>query len=359
MIDIARMMEDPRRRNLAILAGIALVTVILAAISLAHEARLLAPAEGGSPFFPQLATDWHRIAQIKIESKKSEVDVAFKPERGWVVTSHDNYPAAFDQVRETIAGMAELTVIEPKTARRDWLSYVGLVSPRQGGNGTAITLLDDKGTVLASLIAGKTSDIGDPTGAVGLFARRSGDPQSWLLRSVFVPKSDPSDWLDKRLVSVDRARISEADVDPANGPSYTVRRDSPLDQDFVLVGIPKNREVSYSGAPDGVGAALVDFSFDDVKPARDFDFSDQAHAARVVTKTFDGLAVTVNVIRQGQDYWATVSAEGANPDSRKEARDIDAHANGWAYKLPAYKGAQFTTPLESLLKPLVGKAGAH
>lgn len=357
MADISRFLDDPRRRNLAILAAIAGVAVILAVWSLVHEASLLAPPRPVQAFFPDLASQARDIAQIRIRSKQGTVEIAFRPEKGWVVASHDDYPAAFDQVRQTIIGLESLTTIEPKTARPDWLPYVDLDSPARGGRGTLITLENDKGAVLASVIAGKTTDIGDPGGAIGLFVRRPGDPQSWLARSVFEPKSDPAGWLDRQIMDIDRSRIAEADVDPVSGPSYVVRRDKPSDADFVLAEIPKRREVSYPGAPDGVAAAVVDFTFDDVRPAREFDFSDPAHVARVVTRTFDGLTVAVSVIQEGQDYWATVSAEGTGVDSRKEARQINAHAAGWAYKLPAYKGLQFMTPLENLLKP-VGRAAA-
>jgi hypothetical protein len=72
----------------------------------------------------------------------------------------------------------------------------------------------------------------------------------------------------------------------------------------------------------------------------------------VVTKTFDGLAVTLSVQKSGAEYWATISAD-ADPgraDAAKEAARINAHAAGWAYKLPAYKGQLFMTTLDSLLK---------
>jgi hypothetical protein len=90
--------------------------------------------------------------------------------------------------------------------------------------------------------------------------------------------------------------------------------------------------------------------FDDVRPAREIDFSDSAANSRVVTKTFDGLKVTVNVKRQGADYWAIVSADAFKPEADGEASAINAHASGWAYKLPAYKGQLFMTTLDSLLK---------
>ena len=61
--------------------------------------------------------------------------------------------------------------------------------------------------------------------------------------------------------------------------------------------------------------------------------------------------ITVNVIRQGADYWASVSAQPSNPamaDAAKEAKAINAHASGWAYKLPGFKGQLFMTTLDSL-----------
>jgi hypothetical protein len=353
------MLDDPRRRNLAILAGVAIVMLILAGVGLAYQASYTASREKAVLFFPNLVSHVRQIAHIRIQSKKGVVDVVFKPEKTWVVANKDDYPASYEQVRATVIAMATLTTLEKKTARRDWFPYIGLVSPAHGGDAKEITLLDEKGGVIASIIAGKTEDIGDPEGAIGLFVRRPGDAQSWLARAVVEPKSDLGDWLDKDVMTIDRARIQEADVDPLTGPSYVVRRDKQSDADFRLLEMPRGREVSYEGAPDGVAAAVVDFSFEDVKPARDFDFSNPFRAARVVTKTFDGLVVTVNVVQQGQDYWAIVSADGKGPDARNEARQINARASGWAYKLPASKGLQFMTPLESLLKPKGGATAAQ
>ena len=43
-------------------------------------------------------------------------------------------------------------------------------------------------------------------------------------------------------------------------------------------------------------------------PAKNFDVS---HATRLVTRTFDGLTVTVQAVPQGTDVWAAISAEAA------------------------------------------------
>jgi hypothetical protein len=268
------------------------------------------------------------------------------PERG-------DYPASFEQVHKTISAVATLQTLEPRTARVDWLRYLDLDPPSSGGKGVLITLSDEKGNVLASLIAGKPQDIGDASGLTGIFVRKPDSTQSWLARGVLQPATDPAEWMDRTVMDVDRARIQEVDVFPASGTPYAVRRDKPSDPDFRLTSVPKGRELLNSQSPDGVAVAVVGFTFDDIKPAQGFDFN---AATRVITHTFDGLTVTVQVIADGADHWTRITAEAAKPTAEKEARAIDARTDGWAYKLPAYKGQQFMTTLDSLLKPLPGKA---
>lgn len=347
---------EQRRRDLLILGIAAVVLVLLAALALYRQEKAAAPASSPETMFPGLAHHVREVAKIHVASQKfGAFDVVFVPEKGWVLPERGNYPASFAQVNKTINGIATLQTIEPRTARVDWLRYLDLDPPSSGGKGVLITLFDEKGNALASIIAGKTQDIGDTSGLSGIFVRKPDAMQSWLARGVLQPAADPAEWMDRTVMDVDRARIQQVDVFLANGPSYSVKRDKPSDPDFRLASLPKGRELLNSQSPDGVAVAVVGFTFDDIKPAQNFDFS---NAARVVTRTFDGLTVTAKVIAQGADYWVHLEAAGApnNPKARDEARAIDARADGWAYKLPAYKGQQFMTTLDSLLKPLGGKA---
>jgi hypothetical protein len=343
---------DPRRRNLLVMAGIAVVALLAALLTVWHQSTSTERSEPVA-FFPGFAhhVAHHDATHIHIESKAGGViDVVFRPQSGgWVIASRGGYPASFDQVNGTLVGLAAMQTIEPKTSRPEWLSYVGLDAPPKGA-GTLITVTDEHGAVLASLIAGKTTDIGDPTGATGLFARKPGSNQSWLVRAVAEIRSSPSDWMEKTVIPVDHAQIQEADMQAISGPSYSVHRDKPSDADFTLTPIPAGREISDATAPDNVASAIVGFSFDDVKRAMGMDFS---QATKLVTKTFEGLSVTVSTIKIGTEYWATVAASAApdKPLAVKEANAINAKAAGWAYKLADFKGAQFTTPLENLLKP--------
>jgi Domain of unknown function (DUF4340) len=349
MAAMEQVLSDPRRRNLAILGVLAVLLAIWAVVALWQQSAQLAAKYNPTPMFPGLPHQANNVKHVHIASKSGSFDVAFKPNKGWVVSSRNDFPASFAEVNRTVVGLATLQTLEPKTARADWLQYLDLDAPPKG-NGVLITLLDAQGHTLASVITGKTVDIGDQSGASGIYVRKADSTQSWLAKSVFQPKTDPTEWYDKNLVDIDRNRIAETDVTPVGSPAYAVKRDKPKDADFKLVNLPAGRELSYPGATDNVGAAVVGLTFDDAKPANGMDFS---KAWKLVTRTFDGLTVTIQATQQGQDYWALISAEAApgKPKAAREAAAINAKTSGWAYKLPSYKGQQLMTKLDSLLKP--------
>jgi hypothetical protein len=349
-----QILKDTRKRNLAILAILALISILLAILAIHQEAKLTSPKFVQETFFPQLPSQAKRIARIHVVSKAhGAFDIEFDPQKGWVLPENGNYPASFEQLKTTVVGIAALQTIQPETARADWLHYLDLDSPPKG-TGTQFTLQDEHGQTLASVITGKVTDIGDSGGAIGLYVRKPDSNQTWLVRSVFEPKSDPADWMEKNVLAVDRSRIQDVEVTAPTGPSFSVHRNKPSDADFAILPMPAGRQEAYPGAGDTVGGVITGFTFTDAKPASSFDFSKAQH---VVTKTFDGLEVTVQVIKTGAEYWATVYAEGpaGRPDAAGEARDIDSHTNGWAYRLPPEKGQTFMTTLDSLLKPLAAK----
>ena len=344
------MPSDRRRRNLVILAGIAAASILFAFVAVKLAAGEVSSSSTPETYLPDIVLQIRNIADIHIETGKGQFDVRLLPGKGWVLPQRGNYPASFDQVRQTLVGLAALQTIEPKTSRVDWYRLVDVDIPPRG-NGVYFVVRDAKGQTISSVVLGKSEDIGDPDGATGLFARKPADGQSWLVRSVFTPKGDPGDWMEKSIVAIDRARIQEVDVTPPNGPAYIVRRAKPSDADFALTVMPRGRQLAYDSAADGVASAITGFTFDDVRPASGLDVS---HATRTVTKTFDGIAITTSVVQLGQDNWVELSAGGVSaiPGGNDEIAQINAKTAGWAFKLPAYKAQQFAASLESLLKPL-------
>ncbi|HUO98726.1 MAG TPA: DUF4340 domain-containing protein [Rhizomicrobium sp.] len=345
---------DRKRRQMAVLIAAAVLSGLAALFALHRRAAEVAPTYDTHLLFPDLAHALNagQVNRIRVSSRAGGTfDVDFVPQKGWILPGRSNYPASFDEVRHVLVAMAAMETVEPKTDQPGWFHYIDVDAPPKG-NGTEITVSGDKNHVFAALIVGKTQDIGDESGGVGLFVRKPNENQSWLVRSPAEIKPSQTDWIDKTVMDIDRERVAQADVHPVSGPPYSVSRAAPTVASFTLSPIPKGREIAYAGAGDNIASALDDFTFDDIRPAGDFDFD--KGASSLTERTFDGLTVTADVIKQGDDYWARVSAE-ASPGAAKAAREaykINERGAGWAFKLASWKGAVFVAPLESLLKPV-------
>lgn len=337
-----------RGRNLAALTATALLALVLAFLAITHRTAIMAPKYEEKQFLPGFAeaVNAGEVTHIRIQSAKNNFEIAFLPTKGWVLPRSGNYPASFAVVKQTLAALAGLETIEPKTDNPDLYSYVGLDAPPKG-HGVALTVTNDKGKVLAAIVLGKSEQRGDD---VTIFVRKSGAKQSWLVKSPGDIKTSPVDWMDKALIALAPDRVASVSVEPPTGPGYTVKRSSPAEENFTVIPLPKGRELAYPGSANSLAAALSDFSFDDIARSTDFDF---AGGAKMVTHSFDGLVVSLSVVAKSGASWVRIFAEAepGNPAAAKEALAINARTGGWAFKLPPYKASLFAQPLETLLKP--------
>jgi len=340
--------RDPKRRQLTILTGTTALALALAAAAVFQQSSSTAPQFQEHPFFAGLTDRLPQLGEIAITTKSGAFHVRLQQGK-WVIAERNNFPADPGQVRSIALGLADLTVLEPKTGRADWLSYVGLIAPDKGGDAIAVKISDTTGKSFGEMLAGHTEGGADALGRNTLYVRRSDENQSWLARGSLTLKSNITDWLDRNVLNISRDRIKGASVTPEKGPSYNLARDSKDQPDFKLLDMPAGRSLSFDGSPDGVAGAIASFTFDDAAKADQFDFS---KAPQSVEHTFDGLDLTVKIATKGMEHWATVTAAGANPAAQTEAAKINASIGGWAFKLPDDKVTQFISDRETLLKPV-------
>jgi len=351
---LARLKHDPHRRTLAILGAAATVSMLLAIVALWQRSAELAPKYEPSPLFEGL--DANAVAAIRVQSRAGAFTVRHDPVHGWTLPEKAGFPADAAQVRATVVGIAGLEAVEPKTANPDWHGQLGLTAPDKGGDAAAITLLDTAGKPLAALLIGHGADVADAMGRGAIYVRKASDNQTWLARGYLMAKPALADWLDKRIVSIGRERIQSVDVAPPTGTAYMASRATKQVPDFTVAPLPAGRSLAFESAADTAASALVGFTFDDVQPIGNFDFT---HPVAVhTTKTFDGLVVTVRVVDKDHAHWASVVAQATAPAAQAEATAINGRANGWAFKLPDFKYNMFAASLESMLKPLSGAAPA-
>jgi hypothetical protein len=340
-------MTDKRRRNLIVLGSAALISLGMAGFAVEQRAAQGIPPYAPTTFLPDFSDK--NAALIRIAGPAGTFDIV-RTDKGWILPARNNYPANYDEVRHTLIGLASLQTIAPRTARADWLHYLALDAPPKGA-GIQITVQDAKGATLATLIAGNTEDLGETNGASGLFVRRPGENQTWLARGVFLPHGDIGAWLSPHVFDVGPGRLKDVTLTPSAGPTVTIARSRPSVVFALADPPPPTKGVPDVPSVNNIAYAVSTFSFDDVRPAATMDFSKSSHA---VAHSFDGLTVSFDLIRQGDDVWTRVSAAaalGANPDITQEAAAINAQAAGWAYKLPEQKGRALQSQKASLIKP--------
>ncbi len=202
------------------------------------------------------------------------------------------------------------------------------------------------------MLIGQTQGTPDALGRTSMYVRKPNENQSWLARGYLVPQAGIAAWLDKAAVVIGRDRVKGAVVDPAEGPSYTLSRDTKEMPDFKMTDLPRGRELSFEGSPDGVAGSIVGFVYEDVAKADQINFTG---APQTVFNTFDGLNVTVQVASQGHGALGDrLRAEATNPMVQAEADSINARNRGWAYRIDEFKANQITATRETLLKPVGG-----
>jgi len=342
-------MKDFRRRNLLVLGAAAAISMVLAASALMLEARKSESHFTQGEFLPGFSAQVKNAARIHIVSHSGAFDVVYSGAKGWTLPAKGDYPADFNQVRRTLIGLAALQTIEPKTARADWLSYIGLDTPPKG-NGVEITVSDAAGHAIAAVITGNSAQLDDPSaGGTGIFVRHPGDNQSYLARTVFTPQGELQNWVETGVMSVNFARLNSVTVTPFQGAPITVSRAHASDQNYKLDGAGPPKDMAPDTAQiNQIPELVTDFAFTDVKPQAEVDFSKAAHLA---AHTFDNQNIRMDAAMLNDAVWVRISA-GPDPGTptmqKQEAAMINAKAGNWAYELATNKGKFFSMKRDNL-----------
>ena len=361
-----------RVTSLTYLGAATAVAVLLAAVAVWQRSSTGEPEFNPERMFPALEAGMNDVATIKVETKAVSFNVVRGANNAWNLPDKANYPADGATLLKAIFGIAELDLVERRTARPDWHERLGLGLPKTGGSGTLVTLKDAKGEVLASLIAGSTVEGAAAGGRQAIYVRRANQDQTFVARGNFSVPAEQSQWLNKTFIDLPRDRVRTAAIKPFKGRAYSVTRATPQDENFrVVEAIPAGRVLRTENEANGVGNALLGLSFDDVAPQSNFDFTPTA--ARAAFVSFDGLTLSFSLIEKDRDIWMTANAVGSpqpapppvpgsaapklKPDVVKEAKEINEVVAGWAYKIPRYKGVLMSSPLDDLLKPIGTPAG--
>ncbi len=409
------------------------VIILLGAAVVVGAAALLIDRAGRPPEAPDATTSKLLLTELKdkvndvasITVKRPGAEFTMKRTGDtWGLQEKGGYPVQLEQVKGAVVGLSQLRSPEPRTTNPALYEKIGVQDPgakapdppppptspdepppQQPAQPTLVTLKNDKGDVLASVIVG-TQKWGNPP---SVYVRKAGETQSWLAEGKVEVPTDIMQWVERQVLNIGRERIKSVTVTHSDGTTLEASREKSTDANFLVKGIPPGRELTAPTAAESIATGIQYLYVDDVAPAAEVDFNAAAptpppasadgttppaqppSATPLTTatyRTFDGLVITVQSAKKNDKNWlkigvafdeqtnaannapapATPTATGdpAAPEKKdepaksagksaeevkKEVTELTDKLSKWAFAVPDYKAKAFVTRIDDLLKP--------
>ncbi|HEX6014856.1 MAG TPA: DUF4340 domain-containing protein [Geminicoccaceae bacterium] len=350
-------------RSFAILAAAAAVSVVLAvAAVLSRDLPATTAAAGEEPLFPGLLDRVNEVRTVRITAPGKTL-TAQAGEKGWMLAEKGGYPVEPRELREMVLGVANLKLVEAKTADQARLKRLELEDPSaEAAKSRQVELLGEGGDPIAAVVVGKGKPGLYGGGRGGVYVRRAGEPQSWLAAGELDVPGDALDLVDQTVIDIPAEQVARITLQPAGGaaPIRLHRPDAAAETFAVDAALPEGRALD-PGSVDQVAGALSGLTLQDVKPAA--ELAVPADAPRSRFETFDGVAVEATVATLGEgdaaERWVLLeastvepaaadpaasaaklndpagsAAQGKTPEGR--AAELNSRTRGWAFKIAPY-----------------------
>ena len=338
-----------QRRSLMLLIAATGAMVVAAAAALATAGGEGGDAGQNVAALPRLAGKLNEVATVEV--RRSKLDLTFvRKGDNWVVKQKADYPADSAKIRRIVLALADMTLVEPKTAEPALYPRLEVEDPGKGES-TLVALDDKSGTALARLIVGKRSFDRLGEGNDGVYVRKPGQRQSWLARGSLDFSDETPNWLARRIVDIPDKDVAKVVLTQPDGTVLTLSRAKP-DAKFAVENPPKDAKYKSETALGEPAMALETLDLDDVRPAAKLPVPGKGVTTAVYT-TFDGLTINVKMFRHGDKDWLALTAAGSGK-SAAAAKKIDEKTAPWVYAIPSYKAKMMEEKLADLLEPAKG-----
>lgn len=338
-----------RQRHLLILLAVAALAVALAVVSSVGGSTAQNDPLVGTLVLPDLGQRLQSVDRVTMVRGTQKVTLT-RAANNWRVEEKGDWPADATRVRHLLLGLAELRYVEPKTREPTLYARLGVEDAgKPDSKSTLITVADTEGKLMADVIAGKSKYDELGGGDDGLYLRKPGDVQSWLVRGSLDLAGDNGVWLDKTLFDVPAATVKEAVFVAANGEAVAIVRAAAGDKLHLATPTPKGKKLKDGNPLAEPAGALASLELADVQPATAFALP-QSGIAHARFTTFDDLTVTLDIADRDKTSWVRIAATGSGAAAAK-AQAINAKVHGWLFAFPDYKTGLFKTTLAGLIEP--------
>jgi hypothetical protein len=227
----------------------------------------------------------------------------------WRVAERNHWPADAGRISQYLFVLSQARRMEAKTADPKLYSRLGVepVSAAEAKGGELA--LSGKGVRFVLLIGNEHPRLD------GYYVRVDGEAGTWLTDLPVYFDPDPRVWLDRRLVDVPLARISQVRISGTDERPFSL---SHREDRFRLDDAPAAAmRDSYQG--DVIASALDQLHFEDLAA----DAGDVPAIRALDYSTVEGLLVQVQAFREGERLWVRIKA-ATDPATAKTWASVSA-----------------------------------
>ncbi|MEQ8320622.1 MAG: DUF4340 domain-containing protein [Rhodospirillales bacterium] len=339
------MSNVPSRRRihrLQIMGAVAgALTVIAIFLSLGGQGTPQNTERMGKPVLPNFSTVRADAAEIRV-TLADEAYTLVNGLDGWTLGGTGGYPIRVDRLADLAGGLGDMTWGEGRTRDIGKMNRVGLGDPRDGGTGALIEIVNEAGTVTASLLTGRKGPY--------VYARLPGEDQAFRVNGDLPPLYNHDAWLDLDIMDIHSDAVSAVRLFDVRGRSlYLQRSVGSGDRSFRPAPPYQNYRLVSRIAASTPALALTRLQPIGVKLAANL----QSRAvARHITTTHDGLEVELRAYREPDGYFVTLRAIEAGEGAQRGST-INQKAAGWAFEVTEFDWNDFTPSISSIVRPPV------
>jgi Domain of unknown function (DUF4340) len=323
-----------RPKAFTILALATALAFVVAITNYAAQTRLSAVRVSGEPLLPGLAMQAAKIANIELRQGEKTITLA-RDKDTWSLADRGGYPAKPDAVRALLIKLAQAELVEAKTRNKDRYSLLELEDPDgKDAKSRLVRLIDDKGTLIAAAVVGKKRSDAFGANKSGTYVRRPADMQTWLANAEIDVPMVVRDWVQPGIIDIPATKIASLAIAIPGEEPLKIARDAADASKYTLAGMPEGKKLKDATAMGSIVRAAASIELEDVRKLGSAPTGD----VNLVTIAADGgLTVALRLRKDGEDYWLSVDATGAEGDAKKTAEEITARTKGWEFKIPAAK----------------------
>ncbi len=295
---------------------------------------------------PKLDAQLGDIDQVTLQAAGGETVTLKRQDGSWGVAEREGFTADTKALRRELRKLAMAKIVEAKTSQAALYERLGVQDVDLASDTTLRIRAMNGADAVLDLLIGKS-------GKRGSYVRLSDQSQSWLIDSSLNLPRTASAWLDKALLDIPRAEIGRIEVQPLEGPAYSLEKADKEQPDFDLTPpAPEGRELNMANI-NRLAAALAGLRLNDVA----LELPEDLAWSTARYRRFDGLIVQLKVAKQGSDRYlqltASVAADAAEDSGvAAEAERINALARSRSFKMGQYAVDAMALQHEMLLQAL-------